>query len=73
MNKINLKQQLFLIYILVIGILIISLGIILPTNLLPIYEDNLYNYLKQPLNFVADTDEFSENKINTEQNKNRKY
>ena len=66
MNKINLKQQLFLIYILVIGILIISLGIILPTNLLPIYEDNLYNYLKQPLNFVADTDEFSENKINTE-------
>ena len=66
MNKINLKQQLFLIYILVIGILIISLGIILPTNLLPIYEDNLYNYLKQPLNFVVDTDEFSENKINTE-------
>ncbi len=66
MNKINLKQQLLLIYILIIGILVVSLGIILPTNLLPTYEDNLYNYLKQPLNLVNGTDDFYEKKINTE-------
>lgn len=50
----NLTEQLFLIYVLVISIIIISLGLILPKTLLPIYEENLYNYLKQPLEFVED-------------------
>ena len=53
-QKKNLTEQLFLIYVLVISILIISLGLVLPKTLLPIYEENLYNYLKQPLEFVED-------------------
>lgn len=43
--------------------MIISLGIILPRNLLPIYEDNLYNYLGESLN-ILDSPENS--KINSE-------
>ena len=53
-QKKTLTEQLFLIYVLVISILIISLGLVLPKTLLPIYEENLYNYLKQPLEFVED-------------------
>lgn len=60
----NLTEQLFLIYVLVISILIISLGLVLPKTLLPIYEENLYNYLKQPLDFIED--DIDKNKINSE-------
>lgn len=63
-QKKSLTEQLFLIYVLVISILIISLGLVLPKTLLPIYEDNLYNYLKQPLEFVKD--DIEANKINSE-------
>ena len=45
MRKPNLTEQLLFICIVIVVIMIISLGIILPRNLLPIYEDNLYNYL----------------------------
>jgi len=54
MKKIKLSDQLLSIGIIIVGIIIISLGIILPENLLPIYEKNIYNYLKQPLEFVED-------------------
>ena len=63
-QKRSLTEQLFLIYVLVITILIISLGLVLPKTLLPIYEENLYNYLKQPLEFVEDDIEGS--KIDSE-------
>ena len=64
-RNINLTEQLLLICFVILSIIIISLGIILPNNLIPIYETNVYNYLKQPLNFVQDEDDIS-NIVNTE-------
>lgn len=52
MRKPNLTEQLLFICIVIVVIMIISLGIILPRNLLPIYEDNLYNYLGESLNIL---------------------
>lgn len=63
MRKPNLTEQLLFICIVIVIIMIISLGIILPRNLLPIYEDNLYNYLGESLN-ILDSPENS--KINSE-------
>ena len=54
MKKVNLTEQLLILCIIIIGIIVVSLGIILPNNLVPIYEKNVYNYLKQPLSFVRD-------------------
>ena len=64
-NKISLTEQLLYVCILIVSIIVISLGIILPKTLLPIYEENLYNYLKQPLNYLDNIDNIS-NKINSE-------
>lgn len=64
-SKFSLTEQLLYICILIISIIVISLGIILPKTLLPIYEENLYNYLKQPLNFLENIENIS-NKINSE-------
>ena len=67
MNKnTNLADQLLIVFIVVLGIIVISLGIILPNNLIPIYETNVYNYLKQPLNFVQNEDDVSNTRVNTE-------
>lgn len=63
MRKPNLTEQLLFICIVIIIIILVSLGIILPRNLLPIYEDNLYNYLGESLN-ILDSPENS--KINSE-------
>ena len=63
MRKPTLTEQLLFICIVIVVIMIISLGIILPRNLLPIYEDNLYNYLGESLN-ILDSPENS--KINSE-------
>lgn len=63
MRKPNLTEQLLFICIVIVVIMIISLGIILPRNLSPIYEDNLYNYLGESLN-ILDSPENS--KINSE-------
>ena len=63
MRKPNLTEQLLFMCIVIVVIMIISLGIILPRNLLPIYEDNLYNYLGESLN-ILDSPENS--KINSE-------
>ena len=49
MRKPNLTEQLLFICIVIVAIIVISLGIILPRTLLPIYEDNLYNYLRDTL------------------------
>ncbi len=65
MRKIKLTEQLLLICILVIVIVVISLGIILPRTLLPIYEDSLYNYLTQSLTLVDSPNNIT-SKINSE-------
>lgn len=54
----KLLKQLFIIAILGCIIIYISLGVILPNILLPVYEKNIYQYLKQPLDFI-------ENNINS--------
>ena len=51
-NANKLRDQIFILLIIIITIIIISLGYILPRTLLPIYEKNIYYYLKQPLNLV---------------------
>lgn len=63
MRKPNLTEQLLFICIIIIIIIVISLGIILPRNLLPIYEENLYNYLRESLNILDNPDD---NKIDSE-------
>ena len=64
-GNIKLTDQLLILCIFMLGIIVISLGIILPNNLIPIYETNIYNYLRQPLSFVQDEEDLNEN-INTE-------
>ena len=48
----NLLRQLTSIGIIIFGIIVISLGLVLPKVLLPVYEKNIYNYLRNPLDFV---------------------
>ena len=57
MKEISLTNQLIFICILIVGIICIALGIILPKELLPIYEENIYNKLKQPLIFVNNSED----------------
>ena len=64
--KSNLTEQLFVVCVVIIGIMVVSLGIILPNMLLPIYEANVYNYLRQPLSFVQSENDINETDINTE-------
>ena len=52
MRKLKLTEQLLFVFISVVAIIVISIGIVLPKTLLPIYEENVYNYLRQPLGFV---------------------
>ena len=66
MNHIKLTEQLLLICIAIIGIIVISLGVILPNNLIPIYESNVYSYLREPLILVNNEEDISSNSIDTE-------
>lgn len=66
MKKLSLTKQLLYICILIIGIIFITLGIILPNELLPIYEENIYNKLKQPLSFIRTSDDVSNNNNDTD-------
>lgn len=50
--KYNLFRQLISICIIMFGIIFLSLGLLLPKILLPIYEKTIYNYLKQPLDVI---------------------
>ena len=50
--KQNLSKQLIAIVVVIFGIISISLGILIPKILLPIYEKNVYNFLKQPLDLI---------------------
>ena len=65
-KDINLTEQLLIICVVILGIIVVSLGIILPNNLIPIYETNVYNYLKQPLSFVQGEEDINDNIVNTE-------
>ena len=66
MRKANLTEQLFAICIIIVTIMIVSLGIILPNMLIPVYETNVYNYLRQPLSFLQTEDDINETSINSE-------
>ena len=44
-----LSRQLLSIAIIIFSVIFISLGILLPKALVPIYEKNIYRYLKEPL------------------------
>lgn len=48
----NLMQQLISIAVITCGIIFLALGIVLPKVLLPVYEKNIYQYLKQPLELL---------------------
>lgn len=50
--KETLSKQLLQIGVIIFTIVLISLGLILPNALLPIYENNIYQYLKQPLELL---------------------
>ena len=58
--KLSLTEQLLVVCIFILGIVVISLGIILPNDLIPIYETNVYNYLKQPLSFVQNEEDVTD-------------
>jgi len=45
----NLEQQLVSLAIIIIAVLFIGTGLVLPNALVPIYEKNIYQYLKEPL------------------------
>ena len=66
MKEISLTNQLISICILIVLIICIALGIILPKELLPIYEQNIYNKLKQPLIFVNNSEDINKEDINIE-------
>ncbi len=48
----RLSRQLLLIIFAIIFIIFYLLGVLLPKQMLPIYEKNIYNYLRQPLEFI---------------------
>ena len=50
----NLDQQLVSLGIVIITVLFIGTGIVLPNALVPIYEKNIYQYLKEPLILAQD-------------------
>ena len=52
--KRSLLNQLIAIALVMFGIVFVSVGIVLPKALLPVYEKNIYNYLKQPLYLIND-------------------
>ena len=62
----NLTEQLFVVCIIILSIMILSLGVILPNMLLPIYETNVYNYLRQPLSFLQSEEDINQNDVTTE-------
>ena len=60
MKKMSLTKQLVYICVLIVGIIFVALGIILPKELLPIYEENIYNKLKQSLMFIRTVDDIDD-------------
>lgn len=50
----KLSRQLLCIIVIIFCLVFISLGVLLPRALLPFFENNLYNYLRQPLSLMQD-------------------
>ncbi len=48
----RLSRQLLAIILFLIATIFFFLGFLLPRQMMPIYEKNLYNYLRQPLDFI---------------------
>lgn len=51
-NDNRLSRQLMLIIFIIIFAIFFLIGVLLPKQMLPIYEKNIYNYLRQPLDFI---------------------
>lgn len=54
-KKFNLSKQLLCIVIVIFSVITVALGFLLPKVLLPVYESNIYTILKQPLEFINDS------------------
>lgn len=63
-RKVPLSKQFIIIILLIFLATFILLGVFLPRKLLPVYENTIYNYLKQPLDLVGD--DINNSIINTE-------
>ena len=61
--KQNLYRQLFTIVIAIFTLIYISVVIVLPKSLVPIYEKTIYSYLKNPLDIARN--DFRDEKINS--------
>ena len=64
--KKSLLNQLIAIALIIFTIFFVNVGLILPKSLLPVYEKNIYNYLKQPLYLVNNdlkNNDIDDNKI----------
>ncbi len=54
----KLSHQLLILIVFIFAVVLLMLGIVLPQVVLPITEKNIYNYLREPLEFVqSDIDE----------------
>lgn len=51
-KKFNLSRQLLCIVVVIFGVITVAIGFLLPRVLLPVYENNIYTILKQPLEFM---------------------
>lgn len=63
-NDQSLSRQFIVILFFIFLVIGISLGLLLPKALLPVYENNIYQYLKQPLEIIQDDSNY--NQINTD-------
>lgn len=62
--KRTLSQQLVSLAVIIFSLIFIGIGILIPKALLPIYEKNVYQYLKEPL-LIIESD-FGNRKIETD-------
>lgn len=62
--KNKLSRQLLTLIIVMFSVVFISIGILLPQLILPVTEQNLYNYLRQPLDFIES--DIDQNLLETE-------
>ena len=52
-KNMSLSKQLIIVTLIALGICSLALGIILPKILKPFYEKSVYNYLRQPSNYIG--------------------
>lgn len=59
-NDQSLSRQFILILFFIFLVIGISLGLLVPKALLPVYENNIYQYLKQPLEIIQDDSDYKQ-------------